>query len=83
MSCEALALRNHFSLAVRLRVPPEGAESGIVPPRRAPALGGSILAPRAAPFPRYARALQPGLSAGWCVNYGKDLITLLINNNGY
>lgn len=28
-------------------------------------------------------AVPPDRSAGWCVNYGKDLITLLMNNNGY
>lgn len=82
MSCEALALRNHFSLSVRLRVP-SGGVARVVSPEGHGGSGGSVLAPCAAPFPWYSSALQPGLSAGRCVNYGKDLITLLINNNGY
>lgn len=81
MSCEALALRNQFSLSVLLRVP-SGGVSRVVSPG-ASGSRGSFLAPCAAPFPWCTRALQPDLSAGCCVNYGKDLITPLINNNGY
>lgn len=45
MSCEALALRNHFSLAVRLRAPLKGRNLGLSPPGGLRLQGGPSLLP--------------------------------------